>query len=358
LSASPSKMPRRSSARPTSAPAHKHGSGTEREGSGRRQSREAVERGEAVRHAGASSRLKPPTPVNKLLHPDRDAARLSVGAGVGYSSADAWDGKGTVLAGLSASRSSREVIYGSGSGQPEHVGGRPWSEVYEAVPPSDMQAVVSAQLGRLDGAGVEGGGRAGAGAGAGSRAVVEGRGGSGVGALKGGGGSGAGAPHLAADGGAEDEKERREQQQQYEAALAALREEHVRRVAELTAAHDKEIEDTKARNFELQKRLEKLESSDVVRAVGKGAKIPAEISQEDREKLEKGLQEQELLIAAYQKENKKLTDECKAAQVCRKRALYKCPVESRAKCLMKVPCRKAYTEAYTRARWKGLYRAL
>jgi len=41
---------------------------------------------------------------------------------------------------------------------------------------------------------------------------------------------------------------------------------------------------------------------------------PSDISQEEREKLEKDLREQEVLIAAYQKENERLLQECKAAQ--------------------------------------------
>lgn len=101
---------------------------------------------------------------------------------------------------------------------------------------------------------------------------------------------------------------------QHEVALAALHEEHARRIAKLTEEHDKEIRDTKERNFELQKKLEKLETSDLVKAVGKGAKIPQEISEEDRCRLEKGLREQDTLIEAYQKENQRLFDECKAAQ--------------------------------------------
>ena len=100
----------------------------------------------------------------------------------------------------------------------------------------------------------------------------------------------------------------------YESALAALHEEHAKRIAKLTEEHDKEIQDTKERNFELQKKLEKLETSDLVKAVGRGGKIPEAISEEDRARLEKGLQEQDKLIAAYQKENKRLFDECKAAQ--------------------------------------------
>ena len=84
-----------------------------------------------------------------------------------------------------------------------------------------------------------------------------------------------------------------------------------------------------------------LETSDLVKAVRKGSKIPigrisvnvlhvthcvcekpltrgrlllSDISQEEREKLEKDLREQEVLIAAYQKENERLLNECKVAQ--------------------------------------------
>ena len=72
LSSSPSKLPARSSARPSTAPSHKRTEPPVREGSGRRQSKEAMEHGDAIRHA---SRLKPPTPVNQLLHPGRVAER-------------------------------------------------------------------------------------------------------------------------------------------------------------------------------------------------------------------------------------------------------------------------------------------
>jgi hypothetical protein len=87
--------------------------------------------------------------------------------------------------------------------------------------------------------------------------------------------------------------------------------------------------------------VEVLETSDLVKAVRKGSKIPigrisvnvlhvthcvcekpltrgrlllSDISQEEREKLEKDLREQEVLIAAYQKENERLLNECKVAQ--------------------------------------------
>ena len=59
----------------------------------------------------------------------------------------------------------------------------------------------------------------------------------------------------------------------------ALREEHGKRVAEVTGQHDKIIQDTKERNFALVKKVEMLETSDLVKAIGKGARIPAEISQ-------------------------------------------------------------------------------
>jgi hypothetical protein len=105
--------------------------------------------------------------------------------------------------------------------------------------------------------------------------------------------------------------------------------------------HDAEIQDVKERNFALVKKVEVLETSDLVKAVRKGSKIPigrisvnvlhvtscvcdkpltrgrllaSDISQEEREKLEKDLREQEVLIAAYQKENERLLNECKTAQ--------------------------------------------
>jgi len=50
-------------------------------------------------------------------------------------------------------------------------------------------------------------------------------------------------------------------------------------VAEVAGQHDKIIQDTKERNFALVKKVEMLETSDLVKAIGKGARIPAEISQ-------------------------------------------------------------------------------
>ena len=65
LSSSPSKVPARSSARPGTAPLHKRAGSAVREGSGPRQSKEALECGDGMRQA---SRLKPPTPVDQLLN--------------------------------------------------------------------------------------------------------------------------------------------------------------------------------------------------------------------------------------------------------------------------------------------------
>ena len=101
---------------------------------------------------------------------------------------------------------------------------------------------------------------------------------------------------------------------QYEAALEALREEHGKRVEELSLKHDKEIQDTKERNFALMQKVQELEKGDLVKAVGRGAKIPVEISQEERDVLERGLREQEVLITAYQKDNERLLQDYKAAQ--------------------------------------------
>jgi exonuclease VII large subunit len=92
-------------------------------------------------------------------------------------------------------------------------------------------------------------------------------------------------------------EEHEEMIRQYEATLAKLREDHNKRVAQLSEQHELEIQNTKERNFALVKKLEELETSDLVKAVGKGARIPAEISQEERDKLEKGLREQEVRIA-------------------------------------------------------------
>jgi hypothetical protein len=74
-------------------------------------------------------------------------------------------------------------------------------------------------------------------------------------------------------------KQHEETVRQYEAALEALREEHSKRVAELSTKHDQEMQDTKERNFALMHKVQELESSDLVKAVEKGAKIPVEITQ-------------------------------------------------------------------------------
>ena len=43
-------------------------------------------------------------------------------------------------------------------------------------------------------------------------------------------------------------------------------------------------------------RVEELEAMDMVKAVAKGGKIPASITEEDRERLEKTIREQEVLL--------------------------------------------------------------
>jgi hypothetical protein len=46
-----------------------------------------------------------------------------------------------------------------------------------------------------------------------------------------------------------------------------------------------------------------------------GEKIPASVSEEELNSLQKALREQEIYLQAYQKDNERLTGELKAAQV-------------------------------------------
>eukprot|EP00960_Hanusia_phi_P060773 764624-Hanusia_phi.AAC.1 len=102
--------------------------------------------------------------------------------------------------------------------------------------------------------------------------------------------------------------------QEYEEALSELRQQHFDRIREMAEQHDKELQETKERNFALAKRVDELEGMDMVKTVAKGGKIPANITEEDRERLEKTIREQEVLLQAYQKENERITAECKALQ--------------------------------------------
>ena len=197
------------------------------------------------------------------------------------------------------------MVYGSGFSQPHQVAGRPWSDSIEkgsqsqdartypdAYPQHTRDAhqhyhPLTSHDSRPGATAVPSDGGEG-------RARVPGvaKGGGGRGEREG----GESTPALPSLGVVKEEHE--EMIRQYEATLAKLREDHNKRVAQLSEQHELEIQNTKERNFALVKKLEELETSDLVKAVGKGARIPAEISQEERDKLEKGLREQEVRIAA------------------------------------------------------------
>ena len=82
----------------------------------------------------------------------------------------------------------------------------------------------------------------------------------------------------------------------------------------LTEGHDAELFEAKDRALELGRRVRELEGSDIVSAMKKGERVPADVSKEELESLRKGLKEQETYLQAYQADNERLTAEVKGLQ--------------------------------------------